>query len=380
MKLAVVSHPCITPVNQDFYARVQAQTGWDVTILLPRRWKTEYGWRRVERWPAFRGGLTPLPVAPAGNIPLHAYIARVRRRLQALRPDVVYVHNEPYAVSTFQFSWAAHSLDGVPVGFYSAQNLNKRYPWPVRRWERWVHAHADFALPVSATVADVLRDKGFANRIEIVPLPVDVERLYPTIESSSRDDRPFTAAYVGRVAVEKGLDTLITALSLLPKEDVRLLIAGDGPALHDLRAQAESLGVHNRVSWEGYVPHESIMSVYRRADVLIVPSRTVRNWKEQFGRVVIESLACGVPVITSDSGELPQLMAQTGGGWTFAEGNADALARAIRQVIANPGEARERAERGRRAVERVFSTDAVARQFVAVVEDVVRGSCPRATG
>jgi glycosyltransferase involved in cell wall biosynthesis len=371
MRLAVVSHPCITPVNQDLYARVQAQTGWDVTILLPRRWKTEYGWRRVERWPAFRGGLVPLPVALAGHIPLHAYIARMRSRLRALRPDVVYVHNEPYAVSTFQFSWAAHGLN-VPVGFYSAQNLNKRYPWPVRRLERWVHAHADFALPVSSAVANVLRGKGFENRLEIVPLPVDVERLYPATERPSRKGRPFTAAYVGRLADEKGLDTLITAMSLISQDDARLLIAGDGPALHDLRAQADSLGVQHRASWEGYVPHESIMSVYRRADVLIVPSKTVRSWKEQFGRVVIESLACGVPVISSDSGELPKLMARTGGGWTFAEGNADALAHAIRQVIANPTEARERAERGRRAVEQLFSADAVARQFIAVVEDVVR--------
>jgi glycosyltransferase involved in cell wall biosynthesis len=118
------------------------------------------------------------------------------------------------------------------------------------------------------------------------------------------------------------------------------------------------------------------MSVYRRADVLIVPSKTVRNWKEQFGRVVIESLACGVPVITSDSGELPQLMEQTGGGWSFPEDNADALAHAIRHVIANPREARECAERGRRAVEQLFSADAVARRFIAVVEDVVRSRSP----
>ncbi len=160
MRLVVVSHPCITPVNQDFYARVQAHTGWDVTILLPKRWKTEYGRLQVERWPAFRGGLIPLPVALRGDIPLHAYVARLRSRLKAVRPDVLYIHNEPYAVSTFQFSRAAHGLN-VPFGFYSAQNLNKRYPWPVRRLERWVYAHADFAFPVSTAVADVLREKGF---------------------------------------------------------------------------------------------------------------------------------------------------------------------------------------------------------------------------
>ena len=73
-------------------------------------------------------------------------------------------------------------------------------------------------------------------------------------------------------------------------------------------------------------------------------------------------------------------MAQTGGGWSFAEGNADALAHAIHQVIANPREARDRAARGRRAVEQLFSADAVARQFVAVMDDVLRSGDPRATG
>jgi len=275
-------------------------------------------------------------------------------------------------VSTFQFTRAAKGWNRTPVGFYSAQNLNKRYPWPIRRIERWVHANADFALPVSSAVADVLREKGFGNRLEILPLPVDLDRLRPAPEPPSRDGHPFTAAYVGRLAEEKGVDTAIRALSLLPDQDVRLLVAGDGPAVGALKAQAQSLGVGERITWEGYVPHESVMSVYRSADVLIVPSKTVPNWKEQFGRVVTESLACGVPVIASDSGELPELMAKTGGGWTFAEGDADALARAVRHVIAAPREARERAARGRMAVGQLFSADAVARQFAAVVEDVVR--------
>src|SRR5690349_15422974 len=113
MKLVVVSHPCVTPINQDFYARVQARTGWEVTIILPSRWKTEYGPRRAERWPAFRGDLVTLPVFPRGNIPLHVYVARMRPRLRDLRPDVLYVHNEPYAAATFETLRAAQGLDRV---------------------------------------------------------------------------------------------------------------------------------------------------------------------------------------------------------------------------------------------------------------------------
>jgi glycosyltransferase involved in cell wall biosynthesis len=367
MRLVVVSHPCVTPVNQDIYARVQARTGWEITIMLPSRWKTEYGRRRAERSPAFHGELIPLPVALAGNIPLHVYLARMRRRLRERRPDVVYVHNEPYAAATFQVVRAAQAAGVETVGVYSAQNLAKRYRWPVSGWERWVYEHVDFALPVTTEVAGVLRDKGYRGRVEVLPLPVDTERFGPARDESN-GSRAFTAGYVGRLADEKGVDTLLESLPLLESGDVRLLIVGEGPSRAALASKAREIGVGERITWAGYVPHDAVAGVYDDMDVLVVPSRTVPNWKEQFGRVVIEALACGVPVIASDSGELPELMAHTGGGWIFPEGESRALADVLGHVSRSPTEARERAERGRGAVERLFSIDAVADRFAAVVK------------
>jgi glycosyltransferase involved in cell wall biosynthesis len=369
VKLVVVSHPCVEPVNQDLYARVQALTGWDVTIVLPRRWKTEYGRRSAERWPAFHGDLVPLRAVPQGNIPLHVYLAAMRRRLRELRPDVVYVHNEPYAAATFQVVRAALSLDGVAIGVYSAQNLAKRYPWPLSRWERSVYAHADFALPVTAEVAGVLRGKGYEGHIEVMPLPVDTERFRPAAAGQA-STRPFTAGYVGRLAQEKGVDTLLEALPLMDDAEARLLIAGDGPERNSLVAAAQRNGLENRITWAGYVPHDAVAETYRAMDVLVVPSRTVPSWKEQFGRVVVEALACGVPVIASDSGELPNLVEQTGGGWLFREGDSADLARVIGAVRTESARAASVAGRGRESVAKMFSADGVARKFVAVCERV----------
>jgi L-malate glycosyltransferase len=365
MRLAVVSHPCITPVNQDFYARVQAQTGWDITILLPRRWKNDYGRQRAERWPAFRGDLVALPVALAGNIPLHVYVARLRRRLRALRPDVVYVHHEPYAAATFQMLRAARGLDGTAIGFYSAQNLNKHYRWPVSGWERSVYSRADFALPVSNQVAGVLQAKGYRGQIEVLPLPIDTESFTPVAVNS----RPFTAGYVGRLAEEKGVDTLLEAMAMLEGEDTRLLVVGEGPARGALTARASELGLGQRVTWAGYVAHDTVPHVYRDMDVLVVPSKTVPSWKEQFGRVVIEALASGVPVIASDSGELPTLMHDTGGGWTFREGDSRQLAELLDAARTGSREdPRAMGARGRQAVARMFDVERVAQRFVSVCE------------
>src|SRR5207248_3451573 len=103
------------------------------------------------------------------------------------------------------------------------------------------------------------------------------------------------------------------ALCGLP-EDVTAVIVGDGPNRAEYERYAQELGLNGRVHWEGYVSHTEIPTVYSRFDALVVPSRAPL---EQFGRVVVEALAANVPVIASDAGELPRLMAKTGGGWLF---------------------------------------------------------------
>ena len=106
-------------------------------------------------------------------------------------------------------------------------------------------------------------------------------------------------------------------------------------------------------------------AAYARFDVLVLPSRTTPTWKEQFGRVIIEALWCGVPVIGSDSGEIPWLIELTGGGLVFPEGDSDALARGCSSYATRRRLRAGLAERGRAAVERLFApaaaTDALER-------------------
>jgi glycosyltransferase involved in cell wall biosynthesis len=369
MRLIVVSHPCVTPVNQAFYGAVERVSGWDLTIVLPRVWRNEYGRQQAERSEAFSGRLEPLPVMLQGNIPLHVYRARLARVFEQVRPDAVYVHHEPYGLATAQAFRAALRAGARSLGFYSAQNLQKRFPWPVSALESWVYRRADFAFPVSERVEQVLRAKRYAGRSHVLPLTVEVgsEDEEPRRDGSG----PLRVGYVGRLASEKGVDTLLEAVSLLDDVDVRTVIAGDGPDREALERRARELRIDDRLEWTGYVPHDRIEEIYRRLDLVVVPSLTVPNWTEQFGRVVIEALAAGAPVVTSDSGELPTLVAETGGGWTFPEGDAAQLAAAIRSSVLDPARLREAAARGRAAVRERYAPDVVARQFIEVVRESV---------
>lgn len=376
MKLLVVSHPCIMSVNQAFYAEVERLTGWDLTLVVPALWRNEYGEaHRPQRFRELRGRLLELPVIPLGNIPLHVYRSRLGKVLRRERPDAVYVHHEPYALSTIQFYMASRfNGGGCPIGFYAAQNLLKRYPAPIVAAERWVYRRSAFAFPVTQEALDVLREKGYQGPATVLPLPLDLELYRPRPQEAEALRRelglPETGCvlgYVGRLVEEKGIDDLLQALSGAREKRWELLLIGQGPMEAALRESVERLGLSGRVHFLGYVPHESAPAYLALLDLLILPSRTRPHWKEQFGRVLLEALACGTPVLGSDSGSIPSVIAATGGGLTFPEGDIDALMDLLNLLIDDPAGRIALADQGRKAVRNQFSQEAVARRFADTI-------------
>lgn len=374
MKLVVISHPCITPANQTFYARVEQRTGWEIALVVPRRWRTGFGRSlTADLWPGFRGRLLPRRVVLAGNIPLHFYATRLAGLFAREAPAAIFVDHEPFAVATFQAFLANARSVGAVIGFRSSQNILKRYPPPFAASERYVYRRASFAFPLSSMVEKVLREKGYRGPATILPASrYTVRRGEGGAAPPTTAERRFTAGYVGRLVPEKGIETLLESLALVdPPHAVRCSVIGEGAAGGDLQRYARRLGVADRVSWQGYVDPEKVLDEYRLLDVLVVPSRTMPNWKEQFGRVVIESLEHGVPVITSTSGELPRLVEFTGGGWTFPEGDARALAAILQRLSSRPAELTARGRHGREVVRREFDADRLTDRFADVVRTAV---------
>jgi glycosyltransferase involved in cell wall biosynthesis len=159
--------------------------------------------------------------------------------------------------------------------------------------------------------------------------------------------------------MEKGLFDLVAAVRNL-EPPVELLLVGDGPLRKTLQSvDAGSARVHIITD----LPHERMAEAYGRMDVLALPSRTTPRWAEQFGRVLVEALWCGVPVIGSQSGEIPWVIESTGGGLTFPEGDVDALRGCLEAMRADPALRARLATLGREQVERMFSVEAVARRF-----------------
>jgi glycosyltransferase involved in cell wall biosynthesis len=175
----------------------------------------------------------------------------------------------------------------------------------------------------------------------------------------------FTIGFAGRLVKEKGLDTLVRAVRRLGPE-VELIIAGDGP----LRSWLEEIDLGGaRLRVIRGTEHTEMADVYAQMDVLVLPSRTTSTWAEQFGRVLVEAMWCGTPVIGSDSGEIPHVIHATGGGEVFPEGDAAALAALVARLIADRPLRETLAQRGRDRVEALFSVTTVADQFEETLHD-----------
>ncbi len=380
-RLCVVSHACVIDVNQRIYRELE-RLGYSITLVVPNRWRHLHAAGSIvpQRLQGFKGKIVPLKIVKPGSVPLHAYTARLRKILKESDAQALYIEEEPYSVAAFQWARAARRA-GVPCFFYSLQNIVKRYPLPFRLSERYVWRHSRAAVCLSSSVEESLRSRGYVGRTHIVPLATDVDEFCP-----GRADQEVrqalglhdcTIGYLGRLVPEKGIAVLLDAFAQLrASSQVSLLCLGGGPMAQRCRAEPGVVVV------EG-VKHAAVSQHLRLMDVVVLPSLTTSRWKEQFGRAAIEAMACGIPVVGSDSGEIPVLLSRTGGGVTFPEGDARALAAEIRSLLSDPQARRQLGERGREGVSRYFSLRTVASELAAALDCELRAgltSAPSATG
>lgn len=178
----------------------------------------------------------------------------------------------------------------------------------------------------------------------------------------------FTIGYAGRLVPEKGVDVLLRAVAQLP-DSARVHIVGSGPERNHLQRLAAQMGLRDRAPIDPLIPSTEMPGYFARLDCLVLPSRTRPNWKEQFGRVLIEAMACGVPVIGSTCGELPNVIGDA--GLTFSEGDTDALAARLRELMTKPELRASLAAKGRARVLAQYTQKNIAEQTVGVYRSML---------
>lgn len=341
MRLLVVSHPAVIGENQRVYLRL-LELGWDVTIVVPHRWSHEYadGPFVPEPLAGLEGRLRHARVLFPGRPGRHVYVEPPRRIVRAVRPDVAFVEEETYTPVAAQWGYALQRA-GVPYGVQADENLDRPLPAPARATRRFVLDSAAFVAARSPSAARLVRRWGGTLPTPLVPHPVPEHEPGPTTARGG-----FTVGYAGRFVAEKGLVELADAVGALGPP-ARLLLIGDGPLRVALEARP---GVEVRTG----VAHEHMREHYADMDVLALPSRTTPTWAEQFGRVLVEALMAGLPIVGSSSGEIPWVVQSTGGGIVFPEGDVGALTGALRDLRDDPERRTQLARAGRAQAVRLF--------------------------
>ena len=351
-RLLTIGHSYVVAQNRRL-AHAMAVEGagtWEVTVAAPRRLQGDLRAIDLEPIADEASRLVALPVWLGGYSHLRFYGHGLQRLLR--EPwDVVHCWEEPYVLAAAQV--ARHVPPGavfVPATF---QNIAKRYPGPIASAERRVMHRADGWIAFGETVHETHRGRSdYASKASRVINPgVDLAafRPDPAMRRTIRtrlgwSDEDLVVGFTGRMVEEKGVATLAEAFAQSTRR-WNLLFVGGGP----MQALVDTLRLRHpaRIRIAAGVTHDAMPSYLATMDVLCAPSRTTPRWREQFGRMLIEAMACGVPVIASTSGEIPYVVGDV--GVLVPEGDPETWRQAIEDLLADP---RRRADLSARGLER----------------------------
>lgn len=362
LRVLTIAHNAVAASNRARVDALRRLPGVEVQLLTPPWWFEEG--RRVAAAsasdPAWRVG----PTLFTGNGSRHVYASGLVEAIKGTRPDVIDLFEEPFTLVALQTLVLRNALaPRAALVFYSAVNVERHWRWPYRTIERAVMRSADGAHAPSADVPPILRARGLMQDrpVAVIPLGVDVNG-FASAEPMPLPDIPRPRiGFVGRFEPVKGLDVLLEAARRL-STSASLVLVGDGSQRDALRGD----GVHVLSS----VAYEQVPSLLKALDVLVLPSVTILPLhREQFGRVLAEAMAAGVPVIGTTSGAIPEVIGDA--GIVVPERDPAALAQALDALLTR-AELRQRCiAAGQERARRTFDWPNVASQSLALFQSAV---------
>jgi glycosyltransferase involved in cell wall biosynthesis len=404
VRVLTIAHNAVALSNRQRVDALRRVPEVEVTLLTPPWWYEEG--RRVDarstaQWRVGRTLFT-------GNGTRHIYLSSLLQSVRTCTPDVIDLFEEPFSLVALQTLLARNLLaPHAALVVYSAVNVERTWRCPYRLIERVVLRNADGAHAPNSDVPPILHRRGLHGPAQVIPLGVDADRFASAAPLQLPDIPRPRIGFLGRFEAVKGLDVLLQAFALLRASDgslsvasrrahldvpasvptsspapssssvpepsrpsvdassrssvaasrASLVLAGDG----SLRGKLAGPGVHVLPP----LPFDQVPAFLKSLDVLVLPSVTILPLhREQFGRVLVEAMAAGVPVIGSSSGAIPEVIGDA--GLIVSESDASALAHAIDQVLADAALRARLIDLGRQRVASHFTWQAVAEQSVAL--------------
>jgi len=277
-------------------------------------------------------------------------------------PDIIHAEEEPDSLAALHIAVARRLMaPRARLVLNTWQNVNRRKRTTVEFVLGRTLAASDAVICGNQGAVTVLREMGYRKPAPVIPSLTLDSSLYHR-RQVTRVTPDFTIGCIARLVPEKGVDTAIRAVAALGAP-ATLAVVGEGPWRPALEELARTLGVGPSTRFLGLRDPDGVAAFLSAIDVLVVPSRSSAVWKEQFGRVIVEAMGCGTPVVGAASGAIPEVIADA--GLLFPEGDAGALAEQLRELRASERRRDELAHLGR---ERVVSAHSPARRATETIE------------
>jgi len=397
MRILVISHTYIVDINREkLKILANLEPNIEVTVVVPQRWKPGGVQNKTIETQFYQEGsfkVVPVSNFSQNNQGLLTFGADLIKLLRQFRPHIIQVEQGSKSLAYTQLI-ILNKLLGLQAKnlFFTWWNLPYQLKFPVYLLEKYNLQHTDGIVAGNLDGAEILRQRGYEGTIKVMPqLGVNENLFCPWQERENEDltlqklrrelgiqSRDFVVGFVGRFVEEKGLLTLAKALNELKQRPWKWLLVGRGELRSRITEIANTWGINDRLIWVESVAHEEVYRYINLMNALVLPSETSNKfktlttvgWKEQFGHVLIEAMACQVPVIGSDCGEIPHVIGDA--GLVFPEGNVEALRNCLSQLMEVPELASDLAKRGYERVMYNYTNQALARQLLDFYKELLK--------
>jgi glycosyltransferase involved in cell wall biosynthesis len=373
LRVLFISHAYVVGVNQGKLAAISQVEGVEVGLLAPSNWQA-LEWNRslpLER-PYLNLHLFSAPVMFTGRVGAYFYAPwAIWKVLQDFKPNLIQVETEVFSLSAFELAMFAR-MTGTPMVVFGWENQLRQLPWVRRQTCQFVLDTASAIIPGNQDGANVMHKWDYRGLVEVMPqIGVDPQFFAPALKAAAARTAPVRIGFLGRLAHSKGIDLMLSAVAQLRDRgiDSQVILCGAGDEEAALRQLATDLQITDRIVWRGAVPHDRAPAELSQFDVLVLPSRSTATWKEQFGHVLIEAMSMGIPVVGSNSGEIPHVIGRD--DLVFPEEDANALAEILARSISDPPWRQEAGLYGLNRVHQLYTHDRIAQRSISLWQTIL---------
>ena len=374
MRVLFVSHAYVVGVNQDKLNAIAQTKKVKVGLLTPSNWKAREwdSFLPVEKpYPDIQVYSAPVSFTGRGGACFYNPL-RVWQVIQDFKPDLIQVEQEVFSICAFELAVFSRIIN-KPLVVFGWENMERQLSFFRSRIRRFVLNTASLIITGNHDGANLVRGWGYEGLLEIMPqMGVDTTLFAPQTERKS--SKQLQIGFLGRLVTEKGIDTLLRAIAKLRHRGLNCqgIICGFGSEEANLRQQAVELNITDNIVWRGSVPHALAPAELSQFDVLVLPSRTIDNWKEQFGHVLIEAMAMEIPVVGSTCGEIPDVIGRS--DLVFEEEDSDALAAILEKIALQPAWRQEIATYCLNRVKENYSHEKIAERLIGLWQNIEQRS------